>query len=96
MEKKNETNLICLQGIVVFMPFDVGSKSETLAPILYLNRDKKIRLYKKGDNPFENSTFIDYDGKSVETQGELVGENKLKVHSIRIINKVNDNELPQV
>lgn len=41
MEKKNETNLICLQGIVVFMPFDVGSKSETLAPTLYLNRDKK-------------------------------------------------------
>lgn len=94
MEKKNETNLICLQGIVVFMPVDVGSKSEALAPILYLNRNKKIRLYKKGDNPFENNSFNDYDGKHVETLGELVGENKLNVHSIRIINKENDNELP--
>ena len=94
MEKKNETNLICLQGIVVFMPVDVGSKSEALAPTLYLNRDKKIRLYKRGDNPFENNSFNDYDGKLVETLGEFVGENKLKVHSIRIINKENDNELP--
>ena len=37
---------------------------------------------------------VDIDGKLVETLGELVGENKLKVHSIRIINKENDNELP--
>jgi len=96
MEKNDEINQICLQGIVVFMPVDAGSKSETLAPILYLNRDKKIRLYKRGDNPFENSCFNDYDGKLVETLGELVGKNKFKVHSIRIINKENDNELPQV
>lgn len=96
MEKKNETNLICLQGIVVFMPVDAGSKSETLAPILYLNRDKKIRLYKRGDNPFENSTFNDYDGKHVEVQGEFVHGNKLKVLSIRIINKEYDNELSEM
>lgn len=94
MEKKNETNLICLQGIVVFMPVDVGSKSEALAPILYLNRNKKIRLYKKGDNPFENNSFNDYDGKLVEILGELILENKFKVHSIRIINKERENELP--
>ena len=93
MEKNVETNQVCLQGIIVFIPVDVGSKSEALAPILYLNRDKKIRLYKRGDNPFENSTFNDYDGKFVETLGELVGKNKFKVHSIRIINKENDDEM---
>ena len=94
MEKKNETNLICLQGIVVFMPVDVGSKSEALAPILYLNRNKKIRLYKKGDNPFEHNSSNDYDGKLVEILGELILENKFKVHSIRIINKERENEMP--
>lgn len=96
MEKNVETNQVCLQGIVVFIPVDAGSKSETLAPILYLNRDKKIRLYKRGDNPFENSSFNDYDGKHVEVQGEFVHGNKLKVLSIRIINKEYDNELPEM
>ena len=94
MEKNVEANQVCLQGIVVFMPVDAGTKSETLAPILYLNRDKKIRLYKRGDNPFENSSFNDYDGKLVEILGELILENKFKVHSIRIINKERENELP--
>ena len=80
----------------MFIPIDVGSKSEVLVPTLYLNRDKKIRLYKRGDNPFENSTFNDYDGKHVEVQGELIHGNKLKVLSIRIINKEYDNELSEM
>lgn len=96
MEKNVETNQVCLQGIIVFIPIDVGSKSEVLMPTLYLNRDKKIRLYKRGDNPFENSTFNDYDGKHVEVQGELIHGNKLKVLSIRIINKEYDNELSEM
>ncbi|MBR6122340.1 hypothetical protein IKQ19_01790 [Candidatus Saccharibacteria bacterium] len=96
MEKNVETNQVCLQGIIVFIPIDVGSKSEVLVPTLYLNRDKKIRLYKRGDNPFENSTFNDYDGKHVEVQGELIHGNKLKVLSIRIINKEYDNELSEM
>ena len=96
MDKNVETNQVCLQGIIVFIPIDVGSKSEVLAPTLYLNRDKKIRLYKRGDNPFENSTFNDYDGKHVEVQGELIHGNKLKVLSIRIINKEYDNELSEM
>ena len=53
------------------MPFDVGSKSETLAPILYLNRDKKIRLYKKGDNPFEK--FFLHDQPKIHSSNYKIG-----------------------
>lgn len=85
-----------LQGIIVFLSSDIGSKSEAKIPFLYVNREKVIRLFKRGDNPFENSTFNDYDGKHVEVQGELVHGNKLKVLSIRIINKEYDNELSEM
>jgi hypothetical protein len=85
-----------LQGIIVFLSSDIGSKSEAKIPFLYVNREKVIRLFKRGDNPFENSTFNDYDGKHVEVQGEFVHGNKLKVLSIRIINKEYDNELSEM
>lgn len=85
-----------LQGIIVFLSSDIGSKSEAKIPFLYVNREKVIRLFKRGDNPFENSTFNDYDGKHVEVQGEFVHGNKLKVLSIRIFNKEYDNELSEM
>jgi hypothetical protein len=85
-----------LQGIIVFLSSDIGSKSEAKIPFLYVNREKVIRLFKRGDNPFENSTFNDYDGKHVEVQGEFVHGNKLKVLSIKIINKEYDNELSEM
>lgn len=83
-----------LQGIIVFLSSDIGSKSEAKIPFLYINRENMIRLFKRGDNPFENRAFNDYDGKYVEVLGELILENKFKVHSIRIINKERENEMP--
>ena len=59
-----------LQGVVMFLKTNEGSKSEALMPFLYRGRDippQKILL--KNDNPFENNGFASYDGKLVELSG---------------------------
>lgn len=59
-----------LQGIVVFLKTNEGSKSEALVPFLYRGKEvppQKILL--KNDNPFENNGFASYDGKTVELSG---------------------------
>ena len=89
-----ENKLTTLQGIIVFLPSNIGSKSEAKIPFLYVNRERVIRLFKRDDNPFENRAFNDYDGKYVEIQGELVRENKFKAHSVKVINKETENEMP--
>ena len=96
MEQNVANKQTILRGTVVFLPMDIGSKSEAVMPLLYITREKKIRLFKKDDNPFENCSFDDYDGKVVEVQGELIRENKLEVQNIKIINKVNDDEMSKL
>lgn len=59
-----------LAGVVVFLRAAEGSKSEGVYPFLYQGREAgvvKIKL--KGDNPFENKGFCQYDGQRVELTG---------------------------
>ncbi|MBQ7650954.1 MAG: hypothetical protein IJS15_08340 [Victivallales bacterium] len=58
-----------LSGTVVFLLENQGSKSEGVLPFLYANKEEKIKLFLKGDNPFENTGLLPYDGKAVEVVG---------------------------
>lgn len=74
---------VTLHGIVVFLRSNIGSKSEAKVPYLYVNREEKIRLMKKNDNPFENHGLDEYDGKPVEVSGMLIRNNIFCVVSIK-------------
>lgn len=75
--------LAALHGTIVFLPNNVGSKSEACVPYLYMNKDEKVQIIKEGDNPFENSSLIKYDGTQVQIKG--VFQNKIfKVFEIEI------------
>lgn len=60
-----------MKGVVVFMTSEKGSKSEGVYPYLYTGNGEFVRIYKEGDNPFENRTFKKYDGQRVELEGEF-------------------------
>ena len=60
-----------LEGVVVFLPFGAGSKSESLKPFLYIDRDTKVRIWVKDDNPFENRLLSSFDGKYVIIKGNF-------------------------
>ena len=61
-----------LEGVVVFLKYSEGTKSESRRPFLYLGRNSDpIRLWKKEDNPFENNMLHEFDGKHVIISGKL-------------------------
>ena len=69
---ENENSRIKMQGTIVYLKANEGSKSEALVPFLYQGRDlplQKVMLH--ADNPFENKGFANYDGKKVEISGEV-------------------------
>lgn len=76
---------VVLQGTIVFLAANDGSKSEGVYPHLYQNRETKIKIFKEGDNPFENHAFDDYDGKQVELCGSLGRGNTFVVKEIKAI-----------
>ena len=56
-------------GTVVFLLFNVGTKSEAKVPFLYIDRDIMYKLVLKGDNPFENKRLFPFDGQRVRVTG---------------------------
>ena len=68
---ENENSRTRLQGTIVFLKANEGSKSEALMPFLYQGRDVPLRkVMLRDDNPFENNGFYSYDGKTVKVSGE--------------------------
>lgn len=63
---------ITLEGVVQFLPFGTGSKSEGLRPYLVQDDGTKILLFKKQDNPFENRGLSGYQNQRVKVQGENI------------------------
>jgi hypothetical protein len=57
------------RGTIIFLPENEGSKSECFLPFLYSGRDSLVRIRFKGDNPFENLTLKEHDGKAVVLTG---------------------------
>lgn len=73
-----------LTGTIIFKMANVGSKSENLDPFLYVNKENCTPIWRKGDNPFENKGFDEYDGKKVTVSGEM-GNTKFTVETIRLV-----------
>ena len=65
MENEQQTH----KGTIIYLPDAVGSKSEAVYPFLYIARGNFFKLLLKGDNPFENTGLLPYDGKQVEIVG---------------------------
>ena len=45
----------------------------------------KIKIFKEGDNPFENHGFDDVDGKKAELKGSLGRSNIFVVKEIKVL-----------
>lgn len=61
-----------LFGKIKYMMFAEGTKSECMAPYIFLENGSQIMLYKTGDNPFENKAFLSYKDKEISVEGELI------------------------
>lgn len=61
-----------LTGIIEYKTFAERTKNESLRPYIILENGSQILLYKKGDNPFENKGFTEFEGKKITAEGELV------------------------
>lgn len=57
-------------GTLVFLKTNLHSKSESVQPFLYLNKDSMVQLYVKGDNPFENESLLPFDGQFITVDGD--------------------------
>lgn len=66
---EEDVELIELKGTLVFLPFAVGSKSESIRPFLYITKDDIIKIMKTGDNPFENNALGPFDGHFLSVRG---------------------------
>ena len=60
-----------LTGIIQYKNFAEETKSESSRPYIVLENGSQILLYKKNDNPFENTGFSGYEGQKVSVEGEL-------------------------
>jgi len=79
MENENQN----LDGVIVYLLAHQGSKSEGVYPFLYQGRDKQmVKLFLKGDNPFENKGLLVYDGKKVKLSGTLSRTGTFVVESV--------------
>lgn len=65
-----------LKGTIAFKLAEIGSKSEGTYPFLELENGDSVRIRMTDDNPFENSALREYEGMTVEVEGEY-NENKI-------------------
>lgn len=60
-----------LKGKIVFLKANLGSKSEGEFPYIQLENGENVKIFVESDNPFENDVLSDYEGKTVEAEGEF-------------------------
>lgn len=68
-EENNEIQT--LEGTIVFQKNNIGTKSESVQPFLYVNQNQVIHLFMQNSNPFENNQLKEFDGKSVFVKGKI-------------------------
>lgn len=74
-----------LIGTLIFLPSNVGSKSEAVLPYLYRSRtEAPVRVLLKRDNPFENKGFDAYDGCHVALCGDFAPSGTFIVETVTI------------
>jgi hypothetical protein len=74
-----------MEGVLVFKQANVGSKSEMLAPYLYVGEGKFERVKMLGENPFMPSTLNEYDGLRVKVSGEYNDDGVLMIETVERI-----------
>jgi hypothetical protein len=68
VKKKKQS---CIEGLLICVPLNVGSKSEHNGFVIRKNDGSEIKIYLKGDNPFENKLLQPLKDKYVRALGEL-------------------------
>lgn len=58
-----------MRGMVIFLKTAAGTKSEALQPYLYLGMGEMLRVFKEGDNPYENESLRPFDRMNVSVFG---------------------------
>ena len=75
-----------MKGIIRFLPYAQGSKSESVRPFLEAEGEEAVRLHLEGDNPFSNDGLRDFKDKECEVKGEMdEGNDFFRVESVEEI-----------
>lgn len=74
-----------MKGIIIFKESNKKSKSQGFFPYLETEDGRQIKIRMINENPFENSTLKEYEGKAVEVEGEITDTGTLIAESIREI-----------
>jgi len=69
-QTKDDQN-ICMKGIIRFLPYAPGSKSESVRPFLEAAGEEPVRLHLEGDNPFSNDGLREFEGRECKVEGEM-------------------------
>lgn len=54
-----------IEGVILFRSFAAGSKSASMQPYLLLDSGELIRVFYRDDNPYENETLKEFEGKRI-------------------------------
>ena len=81
-----------MEGVIIFKLDNVGSKSEMLAPYLYLGEGKFERVQMLGVNPFFKNPLFDYDGKRVSVEGEYNDDDVFMITSVKPLPECCDSD----
>lgn len=79
------------EGIIIFLPYAKGTKSEGLKPYLYESKGSILQIWKNGDNPFQNDFLNAYDGKHVIIEGNM-RNCVFEIENIEFIKNGEENE----
>ena len=74
-----------MKGTIIFKESNKQSKSHGFFPYLETEDGNQIKIRMLNENPFENSTLSEYEGKTVEVEGELSDTGTFIAESIREI-----------
>jgi hypothetical protein len=69
MTSMEDSNNHIMEGYILFLPFAEGSKSEGLRPFLVNSSQGVKMLYRKEDNPFENTSLRPFHTKYCRVKG---------------------------
>ena len=74
-----------LEGVIVFLRINIGSKSEGLHPFLYQGDGKLTKVWKFDDYSFQGNLLKEYDGKRVKIDGTLTETETFVIKEIELV-----------
>jgi hypothetical protein len=77
--ERNERKEMTVEGYVLFLPFAVGSKSESIRPYVVDQKRNFYNIYMPEDNPFQNESIIAFHKNYCEVEG-LLDEERMHIY----------------